>query len=129
MCVTSLLYGPRADLLPAFYGFSCKRFSVYIKVCKPMTIVYFECTFGLQTMKLLLKSTVKVVYKMHTPKSVGIVVDKYAMKTYFEKGFRKHLQFRELSLNCAYSFLLLLLFFFLLHEINTNKCFQWTRKP
>ena len=31
MCVTSLLCGPRADLWP-FYGFLCKRFSVYIKV-------------------------------------------------------------------------------------------------
>ena len=31
MCVTSLLYGPRADLWP-FYGFLCKRFSLYIKV-------------------------------------------------------------------------------------------------
>ena len=30
-CVTSLLCGPRADLWP-FYGFLCKRFSVYIKV-------------------------------------------------------------------------------------------------
>ena len=33
MCVTSLLCGPRADLLP-FYGFLCKRFSLYIKVYK-----------------------------------------------------------------------------------------------
>ena len=31
MCVTSLLRGPRADLWP-FYGFLCKRFSLYIKV-------------------------------------------------------------------------------------------------
>ena len=31
MCVTSLLCGPRADLWP-FYGFLCKRFSLYIKV-------------------------------------------------------------------------------------------------
>ena len=31
MCVTSLLSGPRADLWP-FYGFLCKRFSLYIKV-------------------------------------------------------------------------------------------------
>ena len=31
MCVTSLLYGPRADLWP-FYGFLCKRFSLCIKV-------------------------------------------------------------------------------------------------
>ena len=30
MCVTSLLCGPRADLWP-FYGFLCKRFSLYIK--------------------------------------------------------------------------------------------------
>ena len=29
MCVTSLLCGPRADLWP-FYGFLCKRFSLYI---------------------------------------------------------------------------------------------------
>ena len=28
MCVTSLLCGPRADLWP-FYGFLCKRFSLY----------------------------------------------------------------------------------------------------
>ena len=33
MCVTSLLCGPRADLWP-FYGFLCKRFSLYIKVYK-----------------------------------------------------------------------------------------------
>ena len=31
MCVTSLLCDPRADLWP-FYGFLCKRFSLYIKV-------------------------------------------------------------------------------------------------
>ena len=31
MSVTSLLCGPRADLRP-FYGFLCKRFSLYIKV-------------------------------------------------------------------------------------------------
>ena len=31
MCVTSLLCGPQADLWP-FYGFSCKRFSLYINV-------------------------------------------------------------------------------------------------
>ena len=31
MCVKSLLCGPRADLWP-FYGFLCKRFSLYIKV-------------------------------------------------------------------------------------------------
>ena len=31
MCVTSLLCGPRVDLWP-FYGFLCKRFSLYIKV-------------------------------------------------------------------------------------------------
>ena len=31
MCVTSLLCGPRADLLP-FYGFLWQRFSLYIKV-------------------------------------------------------------------------------------------------
>ena len=31
MCVTSLLRGPRTDLWP-FYGFLCKRFSLYIKV-------------------------------------------------------------------------------------------------
>ena len=30
MCVTSLLCGPRTDLWP-FYGFLCKRFSLYIK--------------------------------------------------------------------------------------------------
>ena len=30
MCVTSLLCGPRADLLP-FYGFLCKRLSLCIK--------------------------------------------------------------------------------------------------
>ena len=29
MCVTSLLCGPRADLWP-FYGFLCKRLSLYI---------------------------------------------------------------------------------------------------
>ena len=29
MCVTSLLCGPRADLWP-FYGFLCKRFSLYV---------------------------------------------------------------------------------------------------
>ena len=31
MCVTSLLCDPRADLWP-FYGFLCKRFSLYMKV-------------------------------------------------------------------------------------------------
>ena len=31
MCVTSLLCGPRANLWP-FYGFLCKRFSLYIKL-------------------------------------------------------------------------------------------------
>ena len=31
MCVTSLLCGPWVDLWP-FYGFLCKRFSLYIKV-------------------------------------------------------------------------------------------------
>ena len=31
MCFTSLLCGPRVDLWP-FYGFLCKRFSLYIKV-------------------------------------------------------------------------------------------------
>ena len=31
MCVTSLLCGLRAELWP-FYGFLCKRFSLYIKV-------------------------------------------------------------------------------------------------
>ena len=31
MCVTSLLCGPRAELWP-FYGFLCKRVSLYIKV-------------------------------------------------------------------------------------------------
>ena len=31
MCVTSLLCGPRVDLWP-FYGFLCKRFSLYINV-------------------------------------------------------------------------------------------------
>ena len=31
MCLTSLLSGPRADLWP-FYGFLCKRFSLYTKV-------------------------------------------------------------------------------------------------
>ena len=30
MCVTSLLCGPGADLWP-FYGFLCKRFSLYKK--------------------------------------------------------------------------------------------------
>ena len=54
-----------------------------------MPLVYFECTFGLKTMKLQLKSTVEVVYKMHTPKSVGIVVDKFAMKTYLKERFQK----------------------------------------
>ena len=31
MSVTSLLCGPRADLWP-FYGFLCKRFSLFLKV-------------------------------------------------------------------------------------------------
>ena len=35
MCVTSLLCGPRAELWP-FYGFLCKRFSLYIKVYQGM---------------------------------------------------------------------------------------------
>ena len=43
MCVTSLLCGPRADLWP-FYGFLCKRFSLYIKVYRLRTNAdaYFE---------------------------------------------------------------------------------------
>ena len=32
MCVTSLLCGPLAELWAPFYGFLCKRFSLYIKV-------------------------------------------------------------------------------------------------
>ena len=32
MCVTSLLCGPRAADLWPFYGFLCKRFSLFIKV-------------------------------------------------------------------------------------------------
>ena len=36
MCVTSPLCGPRADLWP-FYGFLCKRFSLYIKVYRLRT--------------------------------------------------------------------------------------------
>ena len=36
MRVTSLLCGPRADLWP-FYGFLCKRFSLYIKVYRLRT--------------------------------------------------------------------------------------------
>ena len=31
MCVASLLCGPRADLWP-FYGFLCKRFSLFIDI-------------------------------------------------------------------------------------------------
>ena len=42
MCVTSLLCGPWADLWP-FYGFLCKRFSLYIKVFFPYKSLYFEC--------------------------------------------------------------------------------------
>ena len=37
---------------------------------------------------------------MYTPKSVWIVVDKYTIKTYLKKTFRKYLRFSELSLNC-----------------------------
>ena len=37
MCLTSLLSGPRADLWP-FYGFLCKRFSLYIKVYQGWTL-------------------------------------------------------------------------------------------
>ena len=37
MCVTSLLCGPRANLWP-FYGFLCKRFSLYIKVYQGWTL-------------------------------------------------------------------------------------------
>ena len=42
MCVTSLLCGPRADLWP-FYGFLCKRFSLYIKVY-PLVNRFFSHT-------------------------------------------------------------------------------------
>ena len=45
MCVTSLLCGPRADLSP-FYGFLCKRFSLYIKVYREIpsaTNLLVEC--------------------------------------------------------------------------------------
>ena len=39
MCVTSLLCGPRANLWP-FYGFLCKRFSLYIKLRnKPQNVL------------------------------------------------------------------------------------------
>ena len=37
MCVTSLLCGPWADLWP-FYGFFCKRSSLYIKVYQGWTL-------------------------------------------------------------------------------------------
>ena len=51
---------------------------------------------------------------MHTPKSVWIVIDKYAIKTYLKKKtFRKYLRFSELSLNCTYSFLLYSFFYFM----------------
>ena len=39
-CVTSLLCGPRADLWP-FYGFLCKRFSLYIKVYREKTVYMY----------------------------------------------------------------------------------------
>ena len=49
MCVTSLLCGPRADLWP-FYGFLCKRFSLFTKKTErkdrffsPYKSLYFEC--------------------------------------------------------------------------------------
>ena len=62
---------------------------------------------------------------MHTPLSVWIVIDKYTIKTLKKKKtFRKHLRFRELSLNCTFSFPL---YSFL--EINTNKYLKWTGKP
>ena len=43
MCVTSLLCGPRvqADLWP-IYGFSCKRFSLYVKVYYGEKTVYIK---------------------------------------------------------------------------------------
>ena len=49
MCVTSFLCGPRADLWP-FYGFLCKRFSLYIKVFL-CTIAFFRrhvCLYSLK---------------------------------------------------------------------------------
>ena len=49
VCVTSLLCGPRADLWP-FYGFLCKRFSLFTKKTErkdrffsPYKSLYFEC--------------------------------------------------------------------------------------
>ena len=49
VCVTSLLCGPRADLWP-FYGFLCKRFSLFTKKTErkdrffsPYKSIYFEC--------------------------------------------------------------------------------------
>ena len=41
MCVTSLLCGPRVDLWP-FYGFLCKRFSLYIEGLYREKIVYIK---------------------------------------------------------------------------------------
>ena len=43
MCVTSFLCGPRADLWP-FYGFLCKRFSLYVKVFL-CTTAFFAAMF------------------------------------------------------------------------------------
>ena len=67
MCVTSLLCGPQAELWP-FYGFLCKRFSLYIKVYQTMPMLifrvwatcgYFEFPryFELIVLSLHLKST------------------------------------------------------------------------
>ena len=35
----------------------------------------------------------KVIYKLHTPKSIWIVIDKYTIKTYLKTTFKKHLRF------------------------------------
>ena len=43
--------------------------------------MYYPSVFKLKAVEW------KVVYKMHTPKSVWIVIDKYAIKTYLKGSF------------------------------------------
>ena len=49
MCFTSLLCGPRVDLWP-FYGFLCKRFSLYINCDTACRAMYMNTR-----MRLILK--------------------------------------------------------------------------
>ena len=56
MFVTSLLYGPRADLWP-FYGFLRKRFSLYIKVIPLYRGIYKRFSLYIKVIPLYREKT------------------------------------------------------------------------